>query len=650
MKKYSQFLSPFFLLFLVAILVGCNDEDDVISKDILVAVAGDEKVAKVNEEISFDGSASYARDNKSFLYNWAVTTKPQGSLATFENSTAVKPTFKPDVAGLYVIQLQITRDNLSATDELKLSVTTDDTEGPVTIFLNEDISENTVLNDIFEDPTQPDYRATADIAVRADLVIMPGVTIVFEENTALEIVTGSIKARGLANKRIVFKGLTDHPGFWKGIIIHTNSDLNEMEYVTVRQGGGSIFAPSNTQANVSLVGTETSGAALKVVHSSFSESGAYGLYAQGMSALNAFANNLFTNNALAAAYIPAGQLHKIDAESFSDSNNGFQTVETGGPVLLESEITWKSLPYLVSSDITINVGVTIAAGSSFRFVDGMTMYVKNNGYLHAAGTQASRICFTSVNPNAYWNGMYFNTYSDHNKIEFSDISNGGANRISDAEHEGNIVIGHNGILKIENSIIKNGLGYGIVAKSINGLNTNVTVANTFSNLQKGLIFPAQFEDLPPVTGVWLDLWSFNRNAGNIANNIYNTNTGIWFGGADNPWAIADASFGIRIEENGHFTWTIAEHSPMTGCESYSAEFITGQATVSSGAISFQQEYWRSKFVNKCDESQNVDTGVTPSEIILPYTINKMYNVLTGEQYWELKLTNPDNSTFSFYRR
>jgi hypothetical protein len=266
------------------------------------------------------------------------------------------------------------------------------------------------------------------------------------------------------------------------------------------------------------------------------------------------------------------------------------------------------------------------------------------------GTEASRITFTSADPHLYWNGLYFNTYDQHNNIEFSDISRAGANRLPDADHAGNIIVGPNGILKIEKSVIKDGLGYGIVAKSSHSINANVVSANTFTHLQKGWVFPEPLEDLPPLAGVWLDQWSFNRSAVDIADNLYDRTTGTWFGGAINPWAMTAASFGIRFEPNGRFTWTIAEHSPMIGCESYSAEFITGHATIAPDVISFEQEYWRSKFVNKCDESQNVDTDVTPTEFVLPYTINKMYNVLTGEQYWELKMVNPDNSTFSLFRR
>ncbi len=216
----------------------------------------------------------------------------------------------------------------------------------------------------------------------------------------------------------------------------------------------------------------------------------------------------------------------------------------------------------------------------------------------------------------------------------------------------NIVIGNAGSAIIEHSIIKNGLGYGLVTPSLEQVNENLAQVNTFNNLQKGSVFPETIiePELPPLTGSWVDQWTFNQHINNIADNYYNQQTGTWFEGAANPWAMNPAGFGIHFAENGDFTWTIAEQSPMSGCESWSAEYITGTATIAPGMITFNQDYWRSKFINSCDETWNVDTEVSTSVISLPYKIEKMYNVWTYEEYWKLTFTNPDNSTFSYYRR
>lgn len=193
----------------------------------------------------------------------------------------------------------------------------------------------------------------------------------------------------------------------------------------------------------------------------------------------------------------------------------------------------------------------------------------------------------------------------------------------------------------------------LVLKTINQVNENVATINTFTDLQKGVMFPetVEFPELPPLTGVWFDQWSFQQNFSDIQNNYYNDVTHVWFGGAASPWSTETAKgMGIRFSEDMTFTWLIAEHSPVTGCESYSAEYITGTAALSGDQITFNQDYWRSKFINSCDPTQNVDMDVTPSPIVLRYEIAQKSNLWTGELFWELKFSNPDGSNFSYYRR
>lgn len=645
MTRYSELLKRFFFIILIAAL-GCND-DDVIQKPVesLVAIAGADQSVKINEVTVLDASASYAKDDKPFAFLWAIKSKPEGSTSTIENNKAIKTTFRPDKAGTYILQLTISRDNQTATDDLKLTVTEEGEEAPQTILLSQDLMAGTTLEDIFDDPTKTDYRVTKNIIVRGNLLIAEGVVIEFEENTGLEIVSGYLQALGSGEKKIVFKGVERTSKFWKGVFIHTNSDQNELKHVEISDAGGDAPTLGNSGANVVLMGDHISGASLSITNSSFSNSGAYGLYVQGMSSINEFAENSFDNNKRAAAYIPAGQLHRIDDLSFSNNK-----VETGGNVFSDQTYEWKNLIYHVTSDITINSGINIQAGAQFRFDEGRTLSVLNNGFLNASGTATAKVVFTSSDNNKPWSGIYINSYSHNNDIDHAEISYAGSNRIADADHEGNIYVGTNGLLKIQNSILKNGKGYGIVTKNTSALNADVTMSNTFADLLKGNLFPVPAEELPSLEGVWLDQWSFTNNVNGLAENFYNPETQIWFGGTDNPWAMVKPGFGIRIEENGHFSWYIAEHSPMTGCVSYSAEYIMGNASINQQTILFQQDYWRSKFVNLCDENQNVDTNVTPIDIELPYTITKMYNLLRGEQYWELKFTNPDQSVFKFYRR
>jgi hypothetical protein len=252
----------------------------------------------------------------------------------------------------------------------------------------------------------------------------------------------------------------------------------------------------------------------------------------------------------------------------------------------------------------------------------------------------------------YWNGLYFNSFHENNILKHGEVSHAGLNRIADAAHPANIAVGVQAKVSIENSVIKNSLGYGLITATLNNINSNFSQVNQFSNLQSGIIFPAVVDipENPSIAGTWLDISSFMDGESFIADNFYNKDTGVWFEGAANPWAINSGGFGMYIDEAGNFTWIIAERHPVIGCESYSAEYITGTATIFSDKISFDQTYWISKFINSCDETQNVETEVTPFEVLLRYDISRIFNPNTGGQLWELKFYNPDNSTFSYYRR
>jgi hypothetical protein len=78
--------------------------------------------------------------------------------------------------------------------------------------------------------------------------------------------------------------------------------------------------------------------------------------------------------------------------------------------------------------------------------------------------------------------------------------------------------------------------------------------------------------------------------------------------------------------------------------------MIGIANITPTRILFDQEYWRSMFINGCDASQNVDTSVETSVVDLPYEINWHNGQAGGDGYWELKFRNPDASTFSYYRK
>lgn len=87
-----------------------------------VANAGPAQSALVGQTVQLDGSGSRDADRDSLTYFWSFTSAPTGSITTLLNDTTVNPTFAPDVAGLYVVQL-IVNDGKTDSDPDTATVT-----------------------------------------------------------------------------------------------------------------------------------------------------------------------------------------------------------------------------------------------------------------------------------------------------------------------------------------------------------------------------------------------------------------------------------------------------------------------------------------------------------------------------------------------
>jgi len=205
---------------------------------------------------------------------------------------------------------------------------------------------------------------------------------------------------------------------------------------------------------------------------------------------------------------------------------------------------------------------------------------------------------------------------------------------------------------VQHSSLRNSLGWGIAAHTQQGaqLNDDVRTANNFDACALGKVLLIEEVPATALAGEWLDRESFlHKNA--MDEKLYDRATNRWFRGASSPWTMTPkAGFGLKIEEDGKYVWTIVEYAPWSECgNSYSAEYITGQVSQSGNTLSFQESYWRTFFHHNCDASQNIDMDVQPGGMNLPYEIFRD-DVLGSQNVWVLRLTNPDGSTFSYYRR
>jgi 6-phosphogluconolactonase (cycloisomerase 2 family) len=70
-----------------------------------VADAGSDQSVSAGGVVTLDASGSHDVDLDPLAYSWSLTSRPEGSVATLSDATALGPTFVADVAGTYVVQL-----------------------------------------------------------------------------------------------------------------------------------------------------------------------------------------------------------------------------------------------------------------------------------------------------------------------------------------------------------------------------------------------------------------------------------------------------------------------------------------------------------------------------------------------------------------
>jgi hypothetical protein len=83
----------------------------------------DQQVIQLGTTLLLDGSQSFDLDGDVITYAWNITSKPEGSLSTLDDSTLVSPSFVADVYGDYVIGLVVTDifNTVSAPDTVTVS-------------------------------------------------------------------------------------------------------------------------------------------------------------------------------------------------------------------------------------------------------------------------------------------------------------------------------------------------------------------------------------------------------------------------------------------------------------------------------------------------------------------------------------------------
>ncbi|MGJ3235408.1 PKD domain-containing protein [Marivirga sp.] len=465
-----------------AVITDTNNES--------IAPDNNNNVVNVGNTFQLSGANSSDPEDDDLTYSWEVTSAPSNSTPTLANEETVTLDFVADLAGEYTIAL-IVDDGEGNQNTAEVTI-----EAEVSpVIIDADVIEDTTWEDIYEDPSLPDYQVVGSISITAYLTIDPGVNVILDENVQLYVGSGGVfDANGTAENMVKFTSSNIDAGqLWKGIFIQSSDQRNSLEHTIVEYAGNSEMSfgsSADYKANIGL----DEGGFLNIENSTISNGAGYGVHVNDdQSDLGAFANNIFENNSRGIS-LRAINVAKLDGAT-SFNNNANADVEIFGSTLPDTEtVTWNKLngstQYRVSGDVNINGNLTIAEGSNFVFDQDVYFSINSGASILADGGESNTITFTSSNISGglHWQGIYISSSNQNNTLNNVEVSYAGNSEwalASSADYKANIALDAGGFLNLTNSSISNSDGYGLhVNDDLSDLGT--FSSNNFSDNQTAI--------------------------------------------------------------------------------------------------------------------------------------------------------------------
>jgi hypothetical protein len=281
---------------------------------------------------------------------------------------------------------------------------------------------------------QVPYEVTGNISLTGNsfVEIGPGAVFRFDENTGISIFQSRFSARGKKDAPVIFTGIKEVPGYWRGIrYVDSNSVDNVLEHAAIRYAGASPTYKGVEPANL-MLDDYYGKVRLKLNNVELSHSGNYGLYAEEKMDLD-FGNNRLVHNQRGAALVHPFVIGALDDQSQYAAKGEDGRLEILGAKLDAVESTWPAIDasYVARGDILIrdDAHVIIEPGATVAFAEGAGMSVYR-ARLTARGTKDKPITFTGLRKKpGYWKGIHLvDTSSVENVFEHVVIEYGGSTR------------------------------------------------------------------------------------------------------------------------------------------------------------------------------------------------------------------------------
>ncbi|WP_296620761.1 right-handed parallel beta-helix repeat-containing protein [Marivirga sp.] len=455
-------------------------------------------VFNVGNTVQLSGANSSDPEGDNLTYLWEVTAAPTNSTPTLVNEQTATLDFTADLAGEYTISLTVDDGN---GNQSTAEVTIEAEVSPVEI--NSNVDENTTWENVYEDPSLPDYIITKSIDINAELIVEAGVYVQVVENAFIEIQsTGFLSAVGTENDSIKFTSSNIAAGLhWGGINFMSGYLQNELTYTEISYAGNSEIDYLNGGWRTANIAVETNGK-LTLKNSTVSNSKEEGIYIAGE--LEVFENNNFKDNSSYPVSIPFNETGKIDGNSDVSGNGTRSSVRIYGSTMTDDQsivALANQQSYRVTSEIDLESVLNIGEGVEFAFDEDVFFRVNATGNIIAEGTATNKIVMTSSNISGglHWGGLDINSGYTTNSLNYVEVSYAGNSEIfyeNGGWRSANIGIQDNGKLTIKNSTISNGKNDGIYcgSESLNIFESNDFVENS------GYAIVIEFNDIGAIDG------------------------------------------------------------------------------------------------------------------------------------------------------
>ncbi|GLR19887.1 hypothetical protein GCM10007940_45030 [Portibacter lacus] len=448
----------------ISLLQSCGTTDILPDPTLEVTVSNDQMV-DFGTEVTLNGFANHSAGESTEVL-WEIVSKPNNSNLAITGSDQNSIRILPDELGEYVLRFTATSsDGLSKFDEVVITVI----KSPVRLtgFITSDL----VLENIYDDPNDPDYIVSEILFLGAQVTIEEGVLIIFEENAGIEIQTdGSMIAVGSESNPIVMTGVQQTVGFWKGLNFESRNPKNNLKFVTVEYGGSGGFDGADRKANITI-----NDAIVEISNCSITHSEGLGLLTRNEEdELPGFKNNVLSNNAI-PMQINKSQFHFLDASN-DYSGNVDDYINSWGQNSLSENVTWNNLnvPYRFSPGFErIESDLTIEKGTEFIGQPNGGLLILTDGSIVAIGSESEPITFRGEQDvRGYWMGISIASNTNRNELAYVIVTNGGQKGFDGAGRKANIIIEDNSRLKMSNCTLSKSGEYGLIVRELKSILTN----------------------------------------------------------------------------------------------------------------------------------------------------------------------------------